>query len=65
MLEVSFSCPFCSRMFLEDCPFDGGRIPRHLDPLLGLPCAGSGTPLVSYLEIPEHRHAEWPSFAGR
>ena len=52
LLEVTFSCPLCSRLFLRDRPYDG-PIPRHLDPLLGLPCPGSERDLVSWLEIPE------------
>ena len=42
-------------MFLKDCPYEGA-IPRHLDPLLGLPCEGSERPLEAFLEIPRHRH---------
>jgi hypothetical protein len=70
MLEVAFSCPVCSRMFLEDCPF-AGPIPRHLDPLLGQPCAGSGLALESFLEIPDHwQHhprddVDWPRWEDR
>jgi hypothetical protein len=67
VLEVTFTCPFCSRMFIEDCPYTGG-IPRHLDPLLGTPCQGSGAPVACFLEIPEHPHAQhdWPTFhSGR
>jgi hypothetical protein len=56
MLEVCFSCALCSRMFLKDCPYDG-PVPRHLDPLLGLPCEGSGRPLDAFQELPPHPHA--------
>jgi hypothetical protein len=64
MLEVAFSCPACSRLFLQDCPYDG-PVPLHLDALLGTACPASGTPLTGYLEIPEHLHAQerqdgWP-----
>lgn len=55
MLEVTFSCPLCSRMFLKDCPYQGG-IPKHLDALLGKPCSMSDQPLKWYLEIPPHPH---------
>jgi hypothetical protein len=55
MLEVCFSCPVCSRMFLKDCPYVG-PMPRHLDPLLGLPCPGSEHPVAAFQEIPAHRH---------
>lgn len=74
MLEVTFNCPHCSRMFLADCPYEEATIPRHLDPLLGTRCMGSQTPLVAYLEIPDHphhgplgeRHAqEWPRYRRR
>ena len=59
MLEVAFSCPLCSRLFLRDCPFDA-PIPAHLDALMGRPCPGSGRTLDSYLEIPEHAHdGDW------
>ena len=55
LLEVCFSCLLCSRMFLQDCPYDG-PVPRHLDPLLGLPCAGSDVPVEAFQEIPPHPH---------
>ena len=51
MLETCFSCPFCSRMFLQDAPVDG-PIPRHLDALLGTPCRGSGFPVLCHQRIP-------------
>jgi len=72
VLEITFSCPVCSRMFLKDCPYDG-PIPRHLDALLGHPCAGSGRRLDSFLELPEppqpHVHepredVRWPRWIG-
>lgn len=52
MLEVCFSCPYCSRMFLQDAPGRGHPIPRHLDALLGTPCQGSGTPVLCLQRIP-------------
>ena len=73
MLEVAFSCPLCSRMFVVDCPYEEARIPDHRDPLIGTACEGSDTPLVAYLEIPEHPHPfrhmepglDWPRYRRR
>jgi hypothetical protein len=49
-------------MFLRDRPFDG-PVPRHLDPLLGWTCAGSGMPSHGVLEIPDDRRdQDWPSW---
>jgi len=50
VLEVCFTCPFCSRIFLQDPP-QAGPIPRHLDALLGTPCQGSGFPVLYHQVI--------------
>lgn len=60
VLEVCFSCPLCSRIFVKDCPYDG-PIPRHLDALLGVPCPGSWRPVEAFQEVPDHPHPlGWP-----
>ena len=63
LLEVTFSCPSCSRMFLRDRPF-AGPMPGHLDPLLGLPCPYSSREVPSFLDLPGHPEdqdlAAWP-----
>ena len=69
MLEVTFSCPLCSRIFLRDRPYQEGVIPPHLDALLGQPCGASGRSVRAYLEIPDHAHPapphgleKWPRY---
>jgi len=52
MLEYTFHCHVCSRMFMRDWPFSG-PLPRHLDALLGLPCPGSGQAVLGCLRLPD------------
>jgi hypothetical protein len=60
--EVAFSCPLCSRMFLDHRPPEA-PLPPHLDALLGTPCAGSGRAVEAWLAIPDPGQ-EWPHWRG-
>jgi hypothetical protein len=64
LLDAVFSCPWCSRIFLQDAPYHGA-IPRHLDALLGVPCEGSGRRPPSILDLPGHEDdaPDWPALS--
>ena len=48
--QRSFSCHWCSRLFLQALPEDA-RLPGHDDALLGVPCPESGQPIQGSLDI--------------
>lgn len=49
MLEISFACPLCSRIFLADRPLQD-PMPEHLDALLGTPCPTSGLRVQAFID---------------
>ena len=49
MLEISFACPLCSRIFLADRPLQA-PMPSHLDALLGTPCPTSGVAVEAFID---------------
>lgn len=48
-LEISYTCPLCSRIFLADRGLVGA-LPGHLDALLGHPCQASGWTVKAFLD---------------
>lgn len=49
VLEISFTCPVCSRIFVADRPMEE-PVPSHLDGLLGHHCPASEQAVPSYID---------------
>ncbi|HLF17123.1 MAG TPA: hypothetical protein VI796_06820 [Candidatus Thermoplasmatota archaeon] len=46
MVMTAFTCPKCSRIFL-----DRGPVPRHKDYLIGKHCPGSGKAVTNLIDL--------------